>query len=335
MTFYKARKLISLFIVFTFLLSDLARANPSIIENRYRASVEAKIPLDIALPSELGTVQEYDAPRAAPLVVHIQTAHTHYESAQKVKGIIHYLQKHHKIKLLFVEGASESLHPEFLQFFEDPVSNAKMIDELAQRGELTGVDLSLANSDLKIKAIGIENPPLYRAVYQNFKKVIGNLDKSESYLQDEKTKLDKKASLIFSRELRKLVETWNKFNSGHRDLLTTLRFLRNEAKEYLKINFEDPFSQFEWPELTRLTLLQELQRLIDQDKLVGERKRLIRWLRKYNTLRSYIQVFASIQLEKPRSYFEGFYEKAYPKGFRFKDYPQVTYWVANQVLQSE
>ena len=137
---HRIKKLTSLFLTFFLLFSDLARANPALLS---AGQIEAKPAIEISLPPELGTVREtYLADKAnQPFVFHLQTVHANYESALKTNEIIRYLESKYKTKLLFVEGASERLHPEFLHFFPDPELNAQMLDTLAQKGELTGVDL--------------------------------------------------------------------------------------------------------------------------------------------------------------------------------------------------
>ncbi len=327
MIFKKTKRIICLVTVFIFALSDFARAG---------LPVEKNPSFKLSLPGELGTVQETylsDFSEEAPFIIHLQTPHAHYESALQIKKIIQYLKKRYHIDFVFAEGASEALHPEFLHFFEDSRLNQKMAEALAQKGELTGVDLSLL--DPGIRATGIEDPELYRAAYREFKKVIENLDDNQASLDQAKMKLDRQASRIFSPRLRKLVGTWEKFNSEKREISATAKFLSEESKKSLRLDFEDAFSQFEWPQFTRLVLLTELERKIDQGALEKEKQKLVDWLHGENIPSDFLQTLESDQSVGSRDFYKNFLREAYPRGFRFGDYPQITYLAASRVLKSE
>jgi len=345
MSFRKTRRLISIVISICFLFTEIVWANPALTFPVGQEVQEGKYVPMLEIPTHLGTVEEIHYPESknAPFIIHVQTVHGHYETAVKIKDIIHYLKAEYGTNLLFAEGASEDLHPEFLKFLSDPEQNLKVIDALAQRGELTGVDLALL--DPSIQALGIENPDLYREAYQAFKKVISNLNQSEAYLEKERLEIDKKASKAFSRELRDLVSEWLKFNSGRRDLMATIKFLRKEAKDSLDLDFENPFSQFDWPQLTRIVLLHELEKRLDEKKFKEERRRLTEWLKSKGlppelfplSLKGEGQGEGGMTTrhESPRQTAEKFLEDNLSKGFQFRDYPQITYRTAHKVLESE
>ncbi len=360
---HNAKKLTAFFVLFCFIGSEIARANPELARP---LSSGAEVPyftrLDI--PAELGTVEEIHLPpgrKDFPFVIHIQTVHAHYETAHKIREIIRYFKKQYGVQCIFAEGASEKLHPEYLNFVPDSRLNQKIVDALAKKGELTAVDLAL--SDANLEAFGIEKPDLYRRAYKIFRKVFENQDQSETFLKEKRLTLDRQASRIFDRELRMLVDCWLKFNSGKKDLLEIFRLLRKDAKERLALDFENPFSQFDWPQLTRLALLQELEKRQDKKQFEKERKKILGWLKSRNISTDFLNDLVSVDAghsaglrrreqqvpasvpesrdsglmtqDSPRKKAEGFLEKVVPQGFRFSDYPQITYRAAHKVLQSE
>jgi|GEM_PF-6652389 len=329
MKFHPSQKIISGMVILCFLISEVAGAAGPVPEKKFTP--------EINLPSEWGSVGQTHFPSPdpnTPFVFHIQTAHAHYESAKLVSEIIRYLQDHYQAELILAEGAAGPLHPEFLQFFKNRSLNHKVIDQLAQKGELTGVDLVLGKRDAAISAVGIEDPDFYRLAYQNFKKVFQKVDENETYLAEEKLKLDKQASQIFSSELRELMSAWQKFNSGNRNPLAVIRQVKEKSKSILGIDLEDPFSQFEWPGLVRIVLLDEMERKKNPQKLAEEKAKLSAWLGEHKISGQFLA--AKPQSGKSaRASYEEFLHQAYPVGFRFKDYPQVTYQMAGRVLESE
>jgi|GEM_PF-4342293 len=349
---HKAKKLTTFFVLFCFIGSEIARANPE-LARPLSSGAEAPYFTRLDIPAELGTVEEIHLPpgrKDFPFVIHIQTVHAHYETAHKIREIIRYFKKQYGVQCIFAEGASEKLHPEYLNFVSDsrlrrqeqqvPASvpeswdsglNQKIVDALAKKGELTAVDLALSDSGLE--AFGIEKPDFYRHAYHIFKKVFENQDQSETFLKEKRLALDRQASRIFDRELRMLVDCWLKFNSGKKDLLGVFRLLRKDAKEGLGLDFENPFSQFDWPQLTRLALLQELEKRQDQEQFEKERKKILGWLKSRKIATNF---FDDLETgDSPRKSAENFLEKTVPQGFRFSDYPQITYRAAHKVLQSE
>ena len=328
------KKLTNSLVILSLISFDLARANPALISAP--SPVEAKPALDISIPAEFGMVRETYLPEenlGAPVIFHLETAHANYEAALKIKEILKVIEKKYQVGIIFSEGGTHELRSEFSHFFDDPKLNAKMLDALAEKGELTGVDLALADSGFL--AIGVERPGLYRRTYKDFKKVILNLNESEALIEGQKRKLDKDASQIFSPALRELLETWQKFESNHLDFGAVVKFLNEKSKESLKLDLADPFSQFDWPGLSRLVTLQEMERRLDVGKFETEKAKLKMWLREKKVSEDLIRAFDFKEINSPRAFFENFLRRTHSLGFQFKDYPQVTYWAASQVLQSE
>src|SRR5437016_4059807 len=79
----------------------------------------------IQIPAELGKVEErIDGPAGAPLLIHIQSAHGHYEAQKNIQKILEHLRSSYGIDLLLLEGGKGKLHPEYFHFFEnDPALN--------------------------------------------------------------------------------------------------------------------------------------------------------------------------------------------------------------------
>jgi len=225
-----SKKVIAVFLLFSFLGSETARANPE-FASPLRFSPEKPQAFHLDIPSGLGKVEEFYLPHGEkdfPFVVHIQAIHAHYETARKIREMIRHLEKNYGVNQILAEGASEKLHPEYLNFVSDSELNQKIINALAEKGELTGVDYALPNSGLE--AWGIEEPGLYRRALGIFKKVTGGRERAEALLNEKRLALDREASRFFDKDLRELVSCWLKFNAAQKGMLEVFSFLRGPAK---------------------------------------------------------------------------------------------------------
>lgn len=344
MSFQKTRKSVSCLTTFFLLFSSFAWADPGV--TAIPASGEDSPRLIIPLPAGLGKTNETYLPSASgrgPLVFHIQTAHGNYEGALKIREIIRYLRRRYGVKLLLAEGANDVFCPEFLQFFQDPKLNLQMADRLAQKGYLTGLDLSLLDPsgqiDSSSTARGVESPHLYIRTFQHFKTVLSSREESRRWVESRERELNRRASKIFTKEFRELVENWRKFRLNRRDLSATIKFLQGKALDKLHLNLRDPLSQFAWPNLTRLVFLTQIEERRDPSALREEKRRLAEWLKTKAVDEKWIRAFdgKSERLREglSRNFFTEFLAEVHPLGFKFQDYPQVTYEAAFEVARSE
>lgn|GEM_PF-1629138 len=326
----------SLVVAFSMLFTGTARADLSTVAPSLNLS-EKNFPFSIDVPFDLGTVEEIRTPDSGfsgPVVVMVQTLHGHYETALKIKGLIDYLHSNHAVNLLFAEGGSGPLHPEYLRFTEDSETNAKILDELVRKGEMTGADLAL--SEGRVKGIGIENAASYKHSYEAFKNVLGRHAANEKALESARLDLDRRASRVIGAELRAILSGWLKFGSGQLDLAAAVDFLRAQAPSVLGVDFEMAFTQFEWPQVTRLVLLSELGRRQNQESWAVEKSTLIEKIETLGLDKSFPGFLEARETAaEPRRKVEQFMSLAAPAGLKLTDYPQAVYKAASKVLESE
>ncbi len=321
---------------------DIARAYPDI---RHVRAPEAQTAA-VRLPLELGRVEEEYRPAQASaksaFIFYIQTVHGSPATARRIRKITNYLQKNYGTEVVLAEGAADKLHPEFLKFFSQPQTNRKALNVLTEEGILTGADLALLNP--KIRGDGIENAGAYRRAYKLFKQVLGRLGDSRNFVEKQKSELDREASRTFSAALRETVGEWERFQSIQRDFQGTVRFLDQASRKEIDLDFKNPFSQFEWPQMTRLVLIQELAQRKDAAKFSEEKKKLLQSLSSSgltggsdSRFRGNGRFLKRLETGKPmpRRYFERFLEAGAAKGLELRRYPQVVYAAASAVLQDE
>jgi hypothetical protein len=308
----------------------------------------------IEIPEELASIEEiYQAPlKAEPhLILYIQNAHGSYEAQIKIKKLLEYLNRKYGFKLIFVEGAVEKLNAEYLKLFPDPEVNAQLADYLTKQGELTGAEFYLMQGPGDVEAVGIEETSLYRSNYEAFKNVHRARADGDAFLDGIDRRLQTLASRIFTADARRLLSEWRKFESGRRDFLPYVRQLAVESKKVLGVDLESLFSQVEWPQLTRLLVLQTMEK--DLNRLAAEKERtaLIGFLESQNVSAGLIAELRDLgekrisvsrldggsrkSEDSPRNLLERLLEEAAPKGFRFHDYPAFSLYAGYLILQSE
>lgn len=241
---------------------------------------ESKAAFSLDIPSSLASIQSQftsSHAQAAPFIFHIQSAHAHYPAQIKIKEILDYLQAHYGVTDLFVEGASRSLGREHFQYFEDPKKNSEFADDLARQGAVTGPDLFVLEKGDQVRAFGLENSDLYREEYGILKKLFLSYNLIESALKSYESELTDLSSSIFSPELRRIFQTWRRWDSGSRDLIPVARDLAGQAQQILKIDLSALEAQMDWPNLTRLLALKKMEEL-KSEGLFEEIERLFQML---------------------------------------------------------
>jgi hypothetical protein len=350
----KTERIISCLTVFFFLASQAAYAVPQM---GIDFSVPKETPsfLQISIPANLATVDDiYEAPLQAnpKLVLHIQNAHANYDAQQKIKQLLVYLNKTYSIKNIFVEGATRPLDPGYLKFFPDRERNMKFADALAKEGELTGAELYLMDDDNKgVRAEGIEDPKLYKANYDALKKVLGSEATVNRYLNGYESRLEALSSKVFTPDMRRLLSEWQKFERGHRDFMPFVRDLASDAFRVLGIDLKSLFSQVGWPQMTRLLILQDMEKDMDLPAVYDEKEKLIEFLEGKKISPALIEAVRDFkdqqvtlnrkavsqdpQAAHPRFLFERLVAEAGPKGFAFHDYPNFSLHAGYLILKAE
>ncbi len=347
------KRVLCLATVFCFVTTQCITANPGAgIEIVRQREIPSFFQIDI--PNELATLEGiFEAPVSPDprLILHIQNAHANYGAQIKIKELIGYLKKTYAFRTIFVEGASEDLNPDYLRMFPDQERNMKLAEFLAQQGEMTGAELYLMEDTSKdVLATGIEDAQLYRDNYEALKEVFSSETITVKYLSGLEERLETLSSKVFSNDLRKLLSEWKKFEKGNREFIPYVKNLANEAKRILDLDLNSLFAQIEWPQLTRLLVLQSMEADLDRSKALEEKSRLLEFLRSKKLSKLLIQGIENFQDQRvsihrnasgdagemlPRDLLEQLVMEAGPKGFRFHDYPNFSLYAGYLILKNE
>lgn len=310
--------------------------------------------LQIEIPDEIAVVEEfYEAPaKIEPrLILHIQNAHGNYQAQTQIKKLLEYLHDNYGFSLLFVEGAAEELNPENLRLFADSEKNAALAEYMARKGQLTGPDLYLLEAPSEVKAVGIEDAGLYRSNYEAFTEVYAGESDVANFLRAFEAKMDLLSSRFFNADTRRMLDEWKKFQKGHRDFLPFMNNLSKDAKKILGLDLESLFSQVEWPQITRMIVMQSMEAELDREKATEEKRRLLVFLKGQGISDAVIRGIEKLEQKRiymneartdkegleyaPRYLLERLVEEAGAKGFRFHDYPVFSLYAGYLILESE
>ncbi|HOE68124.1 MAG TPA: hypothetical protein PLH16_00500, partial [Candidatus Omnitrophota bacterium] len=355
-TKYRTRfwRVTSCLTVLCFILNQAAFAAPS-------AGIEIAVPqekpgfIQIDIPADLASLDDiFEAPPSTDprLVLHIQNAHANYDAQTRIKGLLEYLSSQYGIGTIFVEGAADTLNPEYLKFFPDAERNRMLADRLARKGELTGAELFVLEADRqKIRAEGIESAGLYRKNYEALKAVYENETVINRFVDGLESRLSMIASKIAGGDMRRVISDWKKFENGYREFMPYVRSLAADAKRFLDLDMESLFSQVEWPQITRLLVLQDMEKQLNPAKAAAEQASLLAYLKKVGVSGDLIDGIVnfrdqhisitrkgkdgSAQALQPRYLLERLASEAGPKGFRFSDYPHFSVQAGYLILKSE
>lgn len=313
--------------------------------------------LRVEIPRELASLEAfYEAPPSedARLILQIQDLHGSYEAQRKIQEILAYLYQKYAFSLIFVEGASEVAEPDYLHLFRDPKRNEELADSLARIGEMTGTELFMVSSERgnpQASVVGIEEPSLYRENYEAFKELHLARPEVDNFVEPFERRLDTLASRFLSPDTRRVLMEWKKFRQGRREFLPYVRSLAGDARRFLELDLESLFSQIEWPQITRLLVLQGMEKDLDARAAAKEKKRLMQFLRSKGLSEKLVEGVERMgekgvslsrmgseedRLENlPRYLLERLVEEAGPRGFHFYDYPAFSLQAGYWILQSE
>ncbi len=248
------------------------------------------------VPSDLGTLRDFARPSSeeAPFVFHIQDAHANVDAQKSIQGLLAWLsrQPQGSRMTVYLEGVSGTIHPEYLQLFPDyPEINEAVVQDLASKGELNGVELfaweNLKNgvSEEAFRVEGVEETELYRDNLTTYREVLGRQDEIAALVSPLDKQLELAKSRILSPALRDFLKERDRRKMGHYQnessspqLAAYVTYLAGQVKKELQIDLEDRFEQVRFPNLVRLLVLEQLEKSLDRAAADRERAKAVETL---------------------------------------------------------
>lgn len=342
-------------------IATLVAYLPTSIDFSYAAS--GSIPLEMAvpssfkleqnlalgLPSELGRMDSFH-PGSKGTLLHIQTAHGHYEAQEKIEKLLGWLSEKFGDFPILLEGAADQLDPSRLEFFPgQPEANLQNARWLAKKSLVTGSELFLLRNK-KATGIGVESEEAYRKNHGQFARVLKAKKEAEHFSEAFKLQMEKKAA-VFAPELRAFLKRLEQGALGIVPLDVWLPELRRTALKYLNLDLNDAAWQVRWPMMVRFFKIQSISQEFNSEKFESEKTAFLIQIQKhlpasgsaaqgiglYERVELLLNSMGkSAQLPEPETE-NAFTEmlRFLPADFDFEPYREVVKWIALLVLQSQ
>lgn len=339
-TFRHLQKAVALGTLLTFISTNTAQAAGPAVSFR---PAHAEAPLSslvsrLEIPESLGVISErLESSFSAATVVHLQDAHSSLEAQEQIRQMLHYLKKHYQLDFILVEGGIEELDGEKLRSFEKESWNQELAELLVKQGVLSGSERFLldeaekAHQDSqfqKSRALGIESPEIYGKNLKAFRSVLGRKDQSQVFLDSLQTSLLTAGSSLLNPKLHKFFKEWTMAQNRGQEILRQLETLKKYAANEIRVDFDLPRAQIEWPQLVRLYKLTALEKRVNEKAAGKELENLKEWAAKQNLVIPELQKNIRVKLQD-------FYRTAAPQGFTFQDYPELSKGWGKKILQEE
>lgn len=187
------------------------------------------------IPLELGRVIDsyVSSPnRKAPLLIHLEDAHAHLGTQQKIREILHYLNETLGIDTVFIEGAKGRIDPQLFNIFPDPAINVKAAEHWMKKGYFSGAEVFAIEMGDKIRMEGIEEKRLYQGNLKLFREVHGMLPRVQPRLEEWARRIRKLKDEVYLGDLKRWDKARQDFQAEKRNLLDYALFLTDTLRKY-------------------------------------------------------------------------------------------------------
>ncbi len=210
-------KLISITLIFSFSLLDLAYAAPvltSSTPNAYSANkldIQSLIrnPSSINVPLDSMTLKEVYRGSSDKLIIHIQDAHANYSGQSNLAKALDHFMTMYDLPLVMVEGSSENVTLSDIRETSTPKSWSVVAKRFLYDGIISGEEYLNLTSNHPMQLIGIEDESLYQrslGVYSDLTNSrqdnLKGLKNATNVLSKIKNQLYPKAILLYENELK-------------------------------------------------------------------------------------------------------------------------------------
>ena len=274
-------KLISIFLILSFVSSNIVFAAPSEAPSKVQAQqIITTDPNNIVIPREFGLVKTKFTGKEPKLIIHIQDAHCNYEAQSNIVKILENLNKNYSVSLISVEGADGVIDTSWFKAFPDDEVRKEVADYFMKKGEITGPEFLSITSDYNIKLFGAETRSFYIDNLNAFTASYPLKAETEKYLNGLKRALNKLKGFIYSDDLKLMDAKAVDYESKKLPFNDYVKFLQSEA-ERAKINlraYDNLFKlvnvlvyekkiDFNVTDKERSVLIDELSKLIPKETL--------------------------------------------------------------------
>lgn len=218
----------------------------------------------IAVPPELGKIEESFQGTSGKTILFIQDAHDSLEAQENIAKLIDRFVKEKGIKTVFEEGYEGQVPTdEFFGFIKDPKIKRKVSYFLLDKLRLGGAEYAHVNRTHDFKLIGVENLKLYAENIKAYRDSSQNRKEIETDL----TELFAQISLLANQYFPKELKTWLRFKErSAKGELPLLDYLKKLRALHLKVSADPVHFPHEYAALSILLAAETTK----DKKLIGQ-----------------------------------------------------------------
>ncbi len=300
------------------------------------------------IPAHLGQL-EFVHQGTKAMIFHIQEAHGNIQGQKNIRDLLKHLHQAYGVDTVFLEGDAFDLNANLLMDNRLSISHdSEALTQFLEARLLTGPEVFLMQHK-GTQGLGIENLDLYLQGGKAFARVLSQKEKAKQYLEDLNLETERLRSAYLSSELNAFLKQSEAYEAQPQILGTYLQTLKMRAKKELGLDLDNPESQIKWPMLTRIFVLQTIDRQINVSKYESERESFLKVIRYFFSENQKQENAIYQSIVKHLRFIEGEFSWADPETeilfeamaerlppyFPFARYPNVGRVMGRELLQSE
>lgn len=234
----------------------------------YAQNADASVSIaNLAIPENLGKVEERFQGTSEHWVIQIQSVHAHFTAQENIAAIVDHLNAVYGLKTAALEGGwGDTSFPEA---WGVPSSREKQMlaRALLEEEYITGPAYAALFSQEPLRLIGIENPEIYEANRQVYLEYLNQKSAIDSELAAVRKRLEEAKDIGLNGDLRSFDKAASEFREG------------NLVQKFIPALFEwADLRQTGIQDLAQLKLFKDImavEQAIDKNKLRAETDRLM------------------------------------------------------------
>lgn len=232
-------------------------------------------PYRISIPEQFGSIEElFQGSADSPLIVYIQNVHSNYEAQLNIKNILAHLVDQYQFSLIQLEGAVSKLDPAILQPSYLKEANLKLVDFLMREGRITGADAFAVETEKPVELHGIEDYSLYMENLKMFKSIYKHQEELKPYFDEVHRLILAVGPKMLNPEQLDFTRKTEEFSTDKIDLLDYVTYMNQISERHKLVSLNEMPTIVDYPNLTRLMRLKNLEEKLNQAGLKKETEAL-------------------------------------------------------------
>ncbi|MBN1823462.1 MAG: protein kinase [Endomicrobiales bacterium] len=238
---------------------------------------------EFVIPANIGKVSSLKSFESPVVVVNVQDLHCHPEVQRNISRVISIIDGKYGLSAVFVEGASGKLDTSWFAGLGDKKLKNSVVENLVDRGRLTGTEHYSIISGKTSLLKGLEDPKVYRANYLRLDAILSKRSTYGALLDEMSKDLERAKGRTFHSRNVRLERTIKKYQEGklpaekyYKLLLKLADKLTRDAKKFRKIADVRPG---DFPSITGFIELSEVGRKLQYRRIARQLQEFMKILK--------------------------------------------------------